>query len=334
MKNCKLLRLFILCNCVTLSVQMFGMDDSKVLMIFSGNCKIGKNIGHVDKITQNFTGPIFDNRSSDSGSTKKAKKDGQKTPNPSCWKKMVPKKSGPNKGLMGYIYELKNPTDGQFKLEVNSSLDTTISLKIKNESTATAYLEFFVNKNRPFAFSLMNHFLNIKQQGNVKFSTPDIHTIKYQNLRKTCSNLGVSSFFFITLCIPRKWKEPFFNLISQDSGVVNMFGNLTNSRPTFKANGKNSSYEIKGNSNDGAEFILFNSSSFNKEEMNNNVGEFSYSVTGDVFTELDDGSKLSLGGDPNGKIKTVVTGSASNKSCTHFAENVTDNIDYYLSDSC
>ena len=332
MKNCKLLRLFILCNCVTLSVQIFGMDRT-VVVKFDDGCNIGKTIGSMESLTQIFNGPMFDNRSSDSGSTKKTKKkDVQKTTNDSCWKKMVPKKSGPNKGLMGYQYVLKSHNYGQFKLKVVSSSDTIINLNVNNISTKKAYLQFFVKKNR--LFSLMDHYLNIEQRGNVIISTPGIGTIELQNLKNISSDLGLPLKFFINLCIPGEWKKPSFNLTSEYSGVVNMYGSLTNSSPTFKANGKKSSYEIKGRSDGKTLFYLENGSSFNKKEINSDSDKFNYSVIGNVYADLDDETKLSLGGDPNGKIKTFVTGFAVSEVCTHFSTNVVNTITYCSSDSC
>lgn len=317
MEKCKLLRFFILCNCIILSVQIFGMKHigDTFNMSVTGSSPGSLNVmGRNVDVPKDLNGNVFGknvnvrgNEGSDSEDVETKSTKGDFSLFKIAWEaKGFTEEDEP-------IYEGK--VDSFKKLTVVGAIvgnQHVLTLNIENllKDNGKSYLRVVGCQN----FSLVKSFLNIKKKKNdeLGISTPFIYHKKLEDFKNLCKRLNMSTELFITLCVPR-----ILNLTMECKGIK-LVGSLFNTNPWFELEG--CIVSLSGRSNNGV-MCLLTESIFNEKGDPNK-----YMVTGgDIRVSLDKKSHFSC--DPGQDV--VVYGTAKCNSTTYFyGKKIFDSIKY------
>ncbi len=286
MEKCKLLRFFILCNCIILSVQIFGMNRNYSAKVTGGMCIMG------NKVKTYFDGeePSGDNKDVETKST---------SADLPGWNY-----TGLTSGNE-IIHTYKIP--GSLKELCVNGVGRNLILNIENifNDEKAACLKVVGE------LALVSAFLTTKSE-KYKFTiaTPSIHDTKLEDFNKACAALNIPGKLFVTLLLPKIWKN-----LNINGNNVEIKGSIYNKNPKFKL--KDCSVVLKGQSDKDASFCLTGSK----------FDGLGYRVKqGIVSVFLESKSNLICNGSLNCKKPTVFMGSKEKTSQICLYGNVTNNV--------
>jgi len=289
MEKYKFLRFFILCNCIILSVQTFGMDrggDTYTMNSKGGISIMGKNVT-VDGMPPGNSGNA----------------------------KIVETKST-SEDLPGWQYNGLTSGDeivhrykipGRFTELCVKGVKRNLIFNIENLLNDEKVARLKVVGE----LALVSAFLDIKNDnGKCTIATPSQHSITFGDFNKACAALNIPNKLFVTLLLPNVWEN-----LNINGNNVEIKGSIYNKNPTFKL--ENCSAVLKGQSNDGAIFSL-------KKSKFDGSG---YRVRqGIVFVVLKDGSDMTCNGSFNRKKPVTFTGTKERSSKLVLHGNVIDDV--------
>ncbi len=243
MEKCKLLRFFILCHCIILSVQIFGMDRANVHLAFDfWGVKCNKDNKKEKRVDSNARESEFNKISF-------------------YKRKLSPLKIFETLVIRSHTVQTKSGNTPILTIKFQPSTDD-----------GEFYLKYTKNKEM---LPLIKQILSIekkdedRREGGFYYSDePDKElTIstkggkELEQFKMRCKNLNISPSFVLSLCIPKSWK------VSMKCDTANIIGNLSNPISSMFLN--NCSVSLHGKSNGGAYYLT--NSIFNKENNGNKL---------------------------------------------------------------
>ncbi len=331
MKNCKLLRLFVLCNCIAVSVQMFGMNQPDVFMDLTG-CIFGprtKIIANIDNYTKRNS---LDNCNNEkTKKKKKAKPESSVEENTGAigfWKPLATKVDYKRKTFyLSKLLSLGEFDNNNFNLKIIGSLKNPSFLNIKIENSKSSKEVYLTHnacdRKTAFQFKLIQHYLEIKKEKNtMTISIPGLFSENFQNLSQIMeidnekNKYDSIKSLSINLFIPAEYIKPAISLKS-----ATMKGRLTNPGPNFVGE-SGAVYNMKGYSESGITEIKLS-------EESKVFGEKYCVVGGNVKVDVSGDSQLFLSGNPGAKRPTIfVGGKADKRRNVTLSGNLIDQIEY------
>ena len=292
MEKCKLLRLFILCNCIVLSVQTFGMDGTTMYVTMGGVGIMGQNV----RTKTYYLDKKKDRSHNDNKDIETTKSTPADLPG---WQ---------YKGLTSgneIVHQYKIP--GSFKELCVNGVKRNLILTIENlhDDQKEAYLKVVGE------LALVSAFLDRKKD-NSKFTiaTPSQYDTKFGDLNKACAVFNIPSQLSVTLLLPKVWENLHIN-----GNNVEIKGSIYNKNPRF--NFEDCSIAFKGQSDKDASFDLMGSK-FDGSNYRVNRGIVSVLLRGK--------SNMTCNGSLNSKKPTVFMGSKEKTSEICLYGNVTNDV--------
>lgn len=323
MKNYKLLRLFVLCNCIVLSGQVFGMNRrggaTFTVNTYAGGeshtaetMTVGGIIAKCANCNEDLQCATCDFRIDKLS----LNKNGKKADNEFCWKtEGYSFKNGNFKKKT--VLELKN-NGSCVKLTGIKNLNDFLVMKVKNSSDEKTYLKY-VEKSGFLPFSTMKDFVKMDTtEGAFTISVVNRFDQARSDLQKLIKvfkqkngNTLPKVLFYLLIA---KSYEGEMNFDICDSTLQ---GNVVCQNPSFDA--LRSVINIDGSSEKHATFNL-DQSTFS--------GNFQV-LKGTVKLALKKNSSIKFYSNPDGK-KITVRGSVKKNSKTYLSKNIINNVRYDL----
>ncbi len=326
MKNCKLLRFFILCNCIILSGQMLSMDNNFRKSKFTINAS-----GNATSIVSEGTMTLHVNHGGNTRNkqTEEAEKNNQtedaKKNTSLQWEVAGQSIDDSGDVELEDIIPLGTFDKKKFRLKVAGLNNDQHFLKINVRNVSAGeeiVLKYITGAEKDYnILSYIRHFLTVtKDENTVGVSIPDLFSEKSRvliNLIKEIKQKEKYDLQFeLNLLLPKNIKNPTFHFKNST-----LEGTLANSKSCFR--GKDCRFYIRGHSQNPYFYIINGSFNEGKECE-------AFSATGDVTVEAVN-SHVCFGGDTNNKTKTTASGFSKGDSEIKLAANIINNIERIVS---